>query len=150
MTAMEPFCHLIGIKNYLLTPEEKTLLEAELFKRICDELKEIFREQYKQYLCLMKFTIEMENMMIEANFAQLLINDILATKEYDLQGIACYTNTYEDVIAEIITGRNTNPSAVLLCRLIDLHRTVRRDMYQVITQKICTHYIQQTETSSMF
>jgi hypothetical protein len=101
--------------------------------------------QYKQYLCLMKFTIEMEDMMLEANFVQLLINDILSTKEYDLQGIAYYTNTYEDVIAEIMTGKNTNPSVLLVCRLIELHRAVRREVYQMITKKITQHYTQQAE-----
>ena len=93
MSAMEPLCLLTGTNPSHLTKEENLLLEAELFARICDELKEIFREQYRDYFHLMKFTIEKENAMLEAVFVQLIIQDILSTEEYNSTGIAHYTNT---------------------------------------------------------
>lgn len=138
---MEPLCLLIGINSSMLTKEENILLEAELFIRICEELKETFREQHRNYFHLMKFTIEKENVMLEAKFVRLIINDILSTDEYNLKGIAYYTDTYEDVVEEVITGRNTSPSATFLRRLIDLHRLVRRDLYNAIIKKIATQYL---------
>lgn len=136
MAAMELMCHLVGVDPSKLSKEETLILEAELFACICKELKEIFREQYRDYFRLMKFTVERENAMLEANFVRFVIKDILSTEEYDLSGVACYTDTHEDVIHEVVDGRNTNPSATLLRRCIDLHRSVRRDLYRTLMKKI--------------
>ena len=78
---------------------------------------------------------------LEANLACFILKDILSTEEYNLSGIACYTNTHEDVIHEVIEGRNINPSATLFRRCIDLHRSVRRDLYQSIMKKIAAEYL---------
>ena len=136
MAATELWCHLMGINLSKLLKEEIILLEAEIFTRICEELKEVFRKQHKEYFHLMKFTITMEHRMLETNFVRLIIKDILATEEYNLEGIACYTDTPEDVVQEVIDGRNTSPSATLLRRSIDLHRLVRRDLYHTIIKKV--------------
>ena len=138
---MEPLCRLIGINIATLTKEEIILLEAELFTRICEELKEIFREQYKEDFRLMIFNREKENEMHEAKLVQLITKDILSTGEYRLNGIAYYTDTHEDVIEEIMAGRNTSPSATLLRRLIELHRSVRRDLYEIIIRKVAAQYL---------
>jgi len=140
MSAMQSWCYIVGIHPKNLTKEEILLLEAELFIRICAELKEQQRIQYKDYFRLMKFTVEMENAMLEANFLRLIIHDIIATEEYDLRGIAYYTNTHEDVVQEIASGCNTRPSAILLQRTIELHRSVRRDLYYAIMKKISSEY----------
>ena len=105
-----------------------------------EKLKNIFKNQHREYFYLMKFTIEMENAMLDANFICLVIKDILATKEYTITGIAHYTNIHEDILHEIIIGRNTNPSAVLLQKLIDLHRSVRADLYREIFNRIALEY----------
>ncbi len=141
MAAMELLCHLVGINLSKLSREETLLLEAEFFARICEELKEVFRKQHRDYFRLMKFTIEKENMMLETNFVRLIIKDVLSTEEYNLQGVACYTDTHEDVVQEVIDGRNTSPSATLLRRSIDLHRSVRPDLYHSIVKKIVTEYL---------
>src|SRR5438445_253063 len=129
MAATELLSHLIAIDLSKLSKKEIILLEAEFFARICEELRESFRKQHKDYFRLMKFNTEKENIMLETNFVRLIINDILSTEEYNLNGIAHYTDTHEDVVQEIIDGRNNNPSATLLRRSIDLHRSVRRDLY---------------------
>ena len=142
MPAMEPLSRLIGINTATFTKEENILLEAELFIRICEELKEIFREQYKEdFRFLMIFNREKENEMHEAKLVQLITKDILSTGEYRLNGIAYYTDTHEDVIEEIMAGRNTSPSATLLRRLIELHRSVRRDLYEIIIRKVAAQYL---------
>ncbi|RDI48065.1 hypothetical protein [Aquicella lusitana] len=140
MSAIQPWCYLIGIHPKKLTKEESLLFEAEIFARICEEIKEVFRCEYKEFFRLMNFTIEMEEAMLEAGFLRLIINDILVTGEYDLKGIAYYANTHEDVVQEVIAGVNTNPSAAFLQKIIELHRSVRRDLYHVLMQKIVKEY----------
>lgn len=60
MAAMELLCHLVGVNPSKLSKEEMMVVEAELFIRLCEELKEVFRKQYEDYFRLMKFTIEKE------------------------------------------------------------------------------------------
>ncbi len=74
--------------------------------------------------------------MLESSIIQFIINDILSTGEYSLKGIACYTGSFEDVIVELLTGVNKYPSAFFLRKLIDLHRSTRRDIYDLIMKRI--------------
>ncbi|HSW93316.1 MAG TPA: hypothetical protein VLJ15_03060 [Gammaproteobacteria bacterium] len=140
MSASEPLCYLAGISPACFTWEENLILEIELFTRICEMLKEEFKIKYKDYFRIIKCNAEMENTMMEAKFARCVINDLLSTREYTLAGIACYTQTPEDVIYEIALGLNVSPSATLLRRIIELHRLVRRDLYSTIIKKIAVGY----------
>lgn len=133
---MRPLCHLMEINHHKFSKEEHLFLEAELFLRICEEFKESIREQNKDYFRLMKFNTEKEDAMIEANFIRCIINDILSTQDYNLPGIAYYTNTPEDVIYEVVAGRNTSPSLLLSRKVIELHRSVRPNLYREIMSKI--------------
>lgn len=136
MAAMEPLCVLIGIKPSKLTNQEKFLLESEIFLSICEELKEVFRKQHKEYFYLMKFTFEKENAMLDANLARLIIQDIILTGEYNFEGISRYTHIHEDVLQEIYAGKNLNPSVTLFRKILELHRMVRPELYQKISAKI--------------
>lgn len=136
MTATEPLCRLIGIDPRTLLKEENMLLEAEIFYHLCEELNSYFKSLHKEYFNLMKFTLEMENAMLEENYIRFVINDILSTNEYTTEGIANHTNTHEDVIHEIILGRNPNPSGLFLRKIIELHRIVRGELYSAILKKI--------------
>jgi hypothetical protein len=140
MPAIQPLYLLLEINHSMLSKEEHLFLEADLFRRICEEVKQIFGKQLKEYFYLMNFTIEMEGAMLEANFLRLVINDILSTEEYTLEGIARYTGIHEDVVLEVISGRNSTPSAILLQRALDLHRTVRSDLYREIIKKVASVY----------
>jgi hypothetical protein len=137
MPAIEPLCRLVGVCPDYLSREENIILEVELFARVCEELKESFKLKYRDYFQILKSHIEMENVM-EENFVRCVINDILSTEEYTLDGIACYTQTPEEVVYELATGANTRPSAVLLRKIIELHRSVRRDLYDAMMKKIST------------
>ena len=55
---------------------------------------------------------------------------------YSLQGIACYANVPEEIIYEVASGCNTNPSLTLSRKIIDLHRQVRGDWYDDIIKRI--------------
>lgn len=139
MSSVQPLYGLITIDLDKFSQNEQKILEAGFFSWICDELKNIFRQQHKDYFSLMKFTIEMENTMLDANFICLIIKDILSTNEYTITGIAHYMNIHEDILHEVIIGLNTNPSANLLQRAIDLHRSVRAELYFKIINKILNH-----------
>ena len=140
MSAMEPLSYLIGFSTKNLSKEENFILEAVLFTYTCDELREIYRNKYKEYFQLMKYTIEQENTMLENNFVRLIIRDILFSEEYTLDGIALYTDTPQDIIQEIFSGYNISPSAKLLRRIIELHRSVRRDLYHAVIKKMIVKY----------
>lgn len=141
MSTMEPLSSLVGIKSSGLSKEESCLFEADLFIRICEELKEMFREQRRDYFCLMRLTREKENAVLEDYFIRLIINDILSTEEYTLDGIANYTNTPKDVVEDVLTGQNKSPSALFLRRLIELHRNIRHSLYLTIMKKITAEHL---------
>jgi hypothetical protein len=141
MAAMEPLCLLIGIDAKTLTKEENQLLEAKLYLLVCDELKKIFRQQYKHYFYLMKFKKDQEDAMLEKEFVQNILKDIISADEYDVQGIACYTDTPVDLIHDLLSGLNTNPSAILFRKIIELHQTVRRELYLAIGKKIAVQFM---------
>ena len=117
------------------------MLEAEIFIRICEGLREFFREQQKNYFYWVSFNFEKENIMLENDLARSITKDILSLKEYNLSGLAVYADTPEDVIQEVIDGRNKRPSATFLWKIIELHRTIRRDLYDAIIKKIIHHYL---------
>ena len=136
MPAMELLCRIIGINSHQLSKQENLILEAEFFRGICDELEKRIRAQYNNYFRLMKFTAEMETTMIETAFIRCMINDILSTEEYSLPGIANYTHTPEDIIHEIASGSHYHPLLSLPRKIIELHRTVRAELYHEIIKKI--------------
>lgn len=141
MAAVELLCHLAGVDSGKFSRKENILLEALLFTFISEKLMTVFKEKYQDYFCLMKLTHEKENSMLETNFACCILKDILSTEEYTLAGIANYADTHEDVLQEILTRSNTSPSATVLRRLIELHRSVRRDLYDGIIQKMIMEHL---------
>lgn len=142
MSTTEPLCCLIGIDPSQFSKEECLLLEAELFSRICEALREFFRKQHREYFRLMRFTHSMESVMLEANFIRLVMRDILSTEEYTLEGIAHYADVPEDVVQEFFLGSNVSPSALLLRRIIELHRTVRGELYRNLMKKIASEFVE--------
>jgi hypothetical protein len=140
MPAVQPLCTLIGIDPTKLSQEENLLLEAQLFVDLWHELKEYLRQQYKNYFCTMKYNMEMEDGMLEDEFVRLIINDILSTGEYTTQGIAAYIDTHEDVVNELASGINTKPLAILTRKIIELHRSVRPELYRALGKKIASQY----------
>ena len=140
MSAIEPLCYALGILTKNLSKEEKLLLEAELFLKICEEISNMFKSECTEYFCLMKFNLEMENIMIESDFIRLLIKDILISEVYNLSGIALYTQTPEDVIHDLILKPTCHPILMFPRKLIELHRFIRPNLYNSIIKKIIAEY----------
>lgn len=136
MSMAQSLWDYLNLNSQLFSKKELLILEADLFTRLCEELIGLIKKQNKDYFSIMKFTIEKENMMIEANFLRVIIHDILSTEEYNMAGIAYYTDTPEDVIYEVAAGYNNRPTFLFARKIIELHRQVRSDLYQIIFNKI--------------
>jgi hypothetical protein len=132
---------MVGIDMPKFSLGEIFILEAEFFICLYEELKDIFRAQYKNYFKLMRFNTEKEDAMLEANFLRFVINDILVSEEYSLEGIAYYTQIPEDVICDVVAGNNSAPSLQLTKKIIDLHRSVRPTLYRETMKKIVAQYL---------
>lgn len=136
MPAIEPLCKIIGINSQHLTKNEIQFLEAELFIYIYEGVIELIKSQNMDYFRLLKFNDEMENRVIEQNFIQYLLKDILTTGEYSVSGIAYYTYATEEIILELYSGNNANPSLILSRKIIELHRSIRPNLYKELIKKI--------------
>lgn len=136
MSAVEPLHQLIGLRLPKLKKNDAFLLEAMALTRLCAALKEIYRSKYQFYFALMNLNLEEQENMLEANFTKFILEDILATDEYTVCGIANYTGTHEDVVQEVIDGRNASPSAHFFRKSIELHFLARRDLYSELVKKI--------------
>src|SRR5579872_7083828 len=132
MSAVEYLCKIIDINPHTLSKEELTLLEAELFFHLCEGLSNLFKKRYKSYFKLLKPNIEREQAMIDAHFLRFIISDILSTETYTLIGIAFYAQVSEEIIYELVSGQNTDPSLSLARRIIELHRAVRKELCREI------------------
>jgi hypothetical protein len=139
MPAIELLGDFIGIHSQGLSKKENFLLEAEFFIQMYEALKDFFKPQYQNYFRVMKFTNEIENKMLELDLFPHVINDLLKSEDYSLEGIAYYTQTSDEVISDIVSGINTAPSFPLTRKIIDLHRSVRPDLYREIMRKIVSN-----------
>jgi len=86
--------------------------------------------------------------MYDMKFMQEMIKDILSTQEYSLAGIATQTHIPEDVLYDVASGLNNNPTFEVSRRLFELHINVRHDLYEGIMQKIALKYLIPTESIS--
>ena len=80
-----------------------------------------------------------EDLMLDQYFIQFIVKDILYSGEYTLEGIARYTDIHEDVILDFASGLNTEPLASSLRKIMELHKSVRAALYQVIGKKLLAH-----------
>ena len=140
MPALEPLCRLIGINSPKLLHEKFLLLELDLFARLCEALDNYFTNE---------LMIEKENPMPEGNVIRRVINDLLTSKTYSLSGIAHYTRFPEDVILDVVTGKNPAPSLPLARRIIELHRVTRAGLYRELMMQIAAQCQQQEITVSV-
>ncbi len=140
MPAMEFLCRIIGVNPARLSKEENVILEAVLFCSLCDYLKDRFEHEFISDFSLMNDNSNRDEMMMEASFIRFIIHDLIRSGEYTMAGIAVYTNIPEEVVYEIAIGKNISPSLYVSRKIIELHKTVRLDLYQEIMRKISADY----------
>lgn len=122
MSSVQDLSEFYHLKTKKLSKEESRLLEAALFWSLCNELNHS--------------TIIEDTDMSDENLVRCLINDLMNTGDYSLPGLACYTDTPEEVVHDIAAGINKRPSLFLARRVIELHKVARKEVYTKILDKI--------------
>ncbi|OGT41436.1 MAG: hypothetical protein A3F42_04245 [Gammaproteobacteria bacterium RIFCSPHIGHO2_12_FULL_37_34] len=120
---------------------EKFLLEVKLLMHVCCELSEIFKSKYKEYHRLIKSNLNQDENMSNIKFMQEMIKDILSTREYNLTGIAIHTRIPEEVLFDVATGMNIEPTFETSRKIFELHISVRRNLYDEIMRKVASAYL---------
>src|SRR3990167_955441 len=113
------------------TKNERKILKAILISRVHQLLSEIFQEKIQ---CADDSTMEcyaMDNQVIK-----LLIQSIVETEEYTLEGIARYTHIPFDVIYDAACGINSQLSVTPWSRVVDLYLQVKPDVSQILMEKL--------------
>lgn len=141
MSKTDLVCCLLKQYSNKLTLSEKHLLEIKLVTRICQELYEIFKSQYKEYQQVIKFDNHQEKYMSRVKIMQEMIKDILSTEEYSLAGIATHTHIPEEVLSDVATGLNANPTFEASRKIFELHISVRPSLYDSIMRKVALEYL---------
>jgi hypothetical protein len=128
------FC-LFRVKTSKLSTAERIILEAKCLTIIYYEFQSMIADRYKNYLRLVKPANYMEKQMQGGDFLRELIVDILSTEEYSMAGIARFAHVSEDVLIDIASGLNRHPTFDLSRKIIEIHASVRRDLYDSIVKK---------------
>lgn len=124
--------------NYLSKPEQN-IFKAYLLNHLYQNARQLCQMYYLQYFKFLKNHYQ-EDEMIDAGVIRFLINDIIATEEYSLEGVANYLRVPLDVVVDLVTGININPSLALSTKIIELHTTVRKTVYGEIIKKIAENH----------
>ena len=124
-----------------LSKIEKLVLEVILITKTHQELSQFFDYPHQQYQRLMKSNHNKEEKMSNINLTQEMIKDVLATQTYTLSGIATHTHIPTEVLSDVASGMNNNPSLELSKRIFEIHMEVRREFYTEIMRKIVSEYL---------
>lgn len=143
MAALEPLYHLLDTPKNGISKHEIRLTEVMLFLTLTPAIHQAIKHSRRQE-ALTDTLIDKESTMIENNFVRNLIEDILSTEEYSLEGMAYHLNVPEDALSDILIGYNQSPSLALARRIMELHKCVRRELYQHLVKKITLHSPQNT------
>ena len=137
MPALEPFYLLLENKRKNISKNEILLAEVLLFLQLEYALNKIINACHLHEGSISDYD-DKEDAMIENNFVRNLLEDILSTEEYTLSGIAFHLKIPEDVLSDILIGYNQTPSLVLARKIMELHKCVRRELYQYLVKKWVT------------
>ena len=106
------------------TKQEIIILEMVIHVNVCRELKEYFKPEFS-----MNDFKKMEDGMLEGSIIRRLVQDLLMNEDYSLSGLAAYTGFPEEVIYDLVSGINYNPTLTLANKIIKLHIVARRELY---------------------
>ncbi len=74
--------------------------------------------------------------MKKENLAQFVTESIIATGEYDIEGLAYYTNTTIDIIEDIKRGNLIYPSYYVMNKLLEIFFSVNKQLCEETWLKI--------------
>lgn len=93
---------------------------------------QLFSELSQNRMHCNQFDSSMEYYMMDNKIIQLLIQGIVETGEYTLEGIACYTRIPFDVIYDAASGIRNHLSVAPWARIANLYIQVNPDIVQAL------------------
>ena len=115
----------------------KTYTECQMMKAfLLSYLHHLFCELFQNKIQLEKTFSSMECYTMDNKIIQFLIQEIIDTEQYTLEGIAHYTRIPFDVIFDAACGNNTQLSITPWARVVDLYMQVKPDVSQLLLNKL--------------
>src|SRR3990167_10636420 len=110
---------------------ERKILKAFLL----GQLHQLFCTLFQNKIEFNK-NISTEDYVMDSKIIQFLIQGIVETGEYTLEGIALYTHIPFDVIYDAACGINNQFSITPWVRVIDLYMQVKPDITKILIDKL--------------
>ena len=114
------------------SPNERKILKAFLLGRLHQLFSELFHNKIQQY----KADSSMECYTMDSKIIQILIQGIVETGEYTLEGIAHVTRIPFDVIYDAACGNSNQLSITPWARIVDLYTQVKPEVAQLLFNKL--------------
>lgn len=111
---------------------ERKILKAFLLERF----HQLFHELFETRLQSHPDNFSMECYAMDSKIIQLLIQGIVETGEYTLEGIAFYTRIPFDVIYDAACGINNQFSITPWAKVVDLYLQINPDVTQTLIDKL--------------
>lgn len=111
---------------------ERYLLKIFLLTR----LHQVFCELFSQKSQLNSIDCSKEYYLMDSKVIQLIIQGIVDTGEYTLEGISYHTHIPFDIIFEAACGIRNQLSITCLVRIIDLFIQVKPDVLNALVEKL--------------
>jgi len=114
------------------TSTERKIMKAFLLSRLHLLFCDLFRKKIQSE----KTHSSMECYTVDSKIIQFLIQSIIDTGEYTLEGIARYTRIPFDVIFDAACGNNVQLSMTLWIRIIHLYIQIKPDVARLLFDKL--------------
>ncbi|EKD54406.1 MAG: hypothetical protein ACD_60C00087G0018 [uncultured bacterium] len=111
---------------------ERKILKAFLLRR----LHQLFFELFQHKIQRNQNNFSMECYAMDSKIIQLLIQGIIETGEYTLEGIAFYTRIPFDVIYEAASGISHQFSITPWARVVNLYLQVKPEIEKVLIDRL--------------
>lgn len=117
------------------SPKEHLFIKGYLFNVLYRRAKRLCRKYHKQHLKKLSQS-ECGEEVMDNYLSYYIIQDLLETGNFTLEGIANEINVHMDVMFDISSGLKTNHSPAILYRLIQLHITVKRTWHADLFRRL--------------
>lgn len=114
------------------TKNERKILKAFLL----GQLHQLFCKLFQNKMLRNDNDSPMECYAMDSKIIQFLIQGIVETGEYTLEGIALYTHIPFDVIYDAACGINNQFSITPWVRVVDLYMQVKPDITKILIDKL--------------
>lgn len=127
----------ISKNSHIFTLKFSSKNERRIFKTfLLERLHYLFSELFQKTNRQNQNNLSMECYTMDSQIIRFLIQDIVATEEYTLEGIAFHTRIPFDVILDAACGKCNNFSITLWARIASLYFQVKPEITKVFFAKL--------------